>query len=172
MNKKISALVVVAALAIIFGISAIASTLQVTGHHVRLRWGPSLNSGIYSDSYGNPIYPSKGSYLTWTGRSQNGFFEVRYGSNTLYIAAQYCRVVNGTGRASSNNLPSTVYVCGSDVLLRTGPGKNYSRATYTNGAIVYLQRGQALPVYGQSGDWWRVSYGGNYFYVSKRYARP
>ena len=64
------------------------STVVVNGVHVRLRWGPSLNASIYTNGYGRPIYPSKGTRLTYLGQSGN-WYKVRYNGNVLYISKDY-----------------------------------------------------------------------------------
>jgi hypothetical protein len=64
------------------------SAVVVNGTHVRLRWGPSLNASIYSNSYGQPIYPARGARLTYLGQSGN-WYKVRYNGNVLYISKDY-----------------------------------------------------------------------------------
>lgn len=75
-------------------VSAWAASVRVTGTHVRLRLNPSLNAAIYTDSYGTPIYPSKGQVLSWTGYNSNGFYEVSFHGRTLWIHSSYARPVN------------------------------------------------------------------------------
>lgn len=62
--------------------------IQVTGTHVRLRWSPSLNGAIYSNSAGTPIYPANGEVLYCTG-AQGDWNQVEYNGNTLYISRQF-----------------------------------------------------------------------------------
>lgn len=67
------------------------STVVVSGTNVRLRWGPSLNASIYTNGNGRPIYPSKGTRLTYLGQSGN-WYKVRYNGNVLYISKDYSYV--------------------------------------------------------------------------------
>ncbi|MBQ0114691.1 MAG: hypothetical protein KBT10_02305 [Bacteroidales bacterium] len=60
----------------------------VNGHHVRLRWGPSLNDPIYSNSHGHAIYPHKGEKLIYLGTDID-FYRVLYDGNELYISSDY-----------------------------------------------------------------------------------
>lgn len=146
--------------------SAWAASVQVTGTHVRLRLSPSLNGAIYSNSYGTPIYPAKGQILSWTGYSQNGFYEVNYGGRTLWIYSGYARPVNTV----NSSIPNNVIITGNGVLLRVGPGKDYAPLSYY-GQHAHVNKGDVLRCVGVSGDWWRVIYNGGYYYVSRRYAR-
>lgn len=68
--------------------SSSGSVVVVNGKNVRLRWGPSLNASIYTNGYGKPIYPSKGTRLTYLGQTGN-WFKVRYNGNVLYISKDY-----------------------------------------------------------------------------------
>lgn len=69
-------------------VSTRGSVVVVNGVNVRLRYGPGLNYAIYSNNRGNPIYPSKGSRLTYLGQSGN-WYKVRYNGQTLYISKDY-----------------------------------------------------------------------------------
>lgn len=61
----------------------------VTGHHVRLRSSPSLyEHNIITNSYGYPIYPSKGAALDYLGE-YGDFYLVRFRGVTAYISKQY-----------------------------------------------------------------------------------
>ena len=60
----------------------------VNGVSVRLRWGPSLDASVFTNGQGKPIYPSKGSQLTYLGESGN-WYKVRYKGNELYISKSY-----------------------------------------------------------------------------------
>ena len=95
-------------------VSAWAASVRVTGSHVRLRLNPSLNAAIYTDSYGTPIYPSKGQVLSWTGYNSNGFYEVSFHGRTLWIHSSYARPVN----QATASIPENVLITGNKVLLR------------------------------------------------------
>ncbi len=147
-------------------VSAWAASVRVTGTHVRLRLNPSLNAAIYTDSYGTPIYPSKGQVLSWTGYNSNGFYEVSFHGRTLWIHSSYARPVN----QATASIPENVLITGNKVLLRVGPGQNYAPLSYY-GERVHLNKSDILKCVGVSGDWWRVAYGNGYYYVSRKYAR-
>lgn len=116
-------------------VSAWAASVRVTGTHVRLRLNPSLNAAIYTDSYGTPIYPSKGQVLSWTGYNSNGFYEVSFHGRTLWIHSSYARPVN----QATASIPENVLITGNKVLLRVGPGQNYAPLSYY-GERVHLNK--------------------------------
>ena len=97
--------------------SAWAASVRVTGAHVRLRLNPSLNAAIYTDSYGTPIYPSKGQVLSWTGYNSNGFYEVSFHGRTLWIHSSYARPVN----QATASIPENVLITGNKVPITTYP---------------------------------------------------
>jgi len=70
------------------GYTSSGSVVVVNGVNVRLRWGPSLNASIYTNGNGRPIYPKKGTRLTYLGQSGN-WYKVRYNGNVLYISMDY-----------------------------------------------------------------------------------
>ncbi len=156
-------------LALIVAVGAMAQQVRVTGTHVRLRLSPSLNGAILTNGYGQPIYPAKGTILNTTGYTSNGFVGVYYAGGSYWIYGQYVRRVNS--RSSYSSVPSRVVITGDRVVLRFGPGKNYSTLTY-GGQNTHLYRGDVLTCVGVKGDWWRVVYDGGYYYVSRIYARP
>lgn len=63
------------------------SGVVVNGVHVRLRYGPGLEYSIYPNDY-NPIYPKKGTVLTYLG-DYGDWYQVSYNGETLYISKQF-----------------------------------------------------------------------------------
>lgn len=66
-----------------------ARYVVVNGTNVRLRYGPSLNADIYRNSRGAPIFPPKGSSLTYAGQTGD-WYKVYYDGRTFYISKQHC----------------------------------------------------------------------------------
>ncbi|MGM9869585.1 MAG: hypothetical protein ACI30R_08180 [Sodaliphilus sp.] len=169
---KIKSIILIFTLSLIFSVSALAEKVQVTGTNVNLRHSPSLNGSVYCNGYGVPIHPQKGEILYWTGTAKNGFMQVHYNGVTLWIHSDYAKPVRSGSRSSSSySVPSKVRITGNSVLLRYGPGQQYDPLT-NYGQRVHLYKGQVLTCVGVNGDWWRVVYGGSYYYVSRRYAVP
>ena len=82
---KIKSIILIFMLSLMFGMTALAEKVQVTGTNVNLRLSPSLNGSVYCNSYGVPIRPRKGEILYWTGTAKNGFMQVQYNGATLWI---------------------------------------------------------------------------------------
>ena len=61
----------------------------VDGVHVRLRWGPSTDAAIYSNSHGHAIYPRKGQSLTYL-ETVGDWYKVKYKGHELYISSDFC----------------------------------------------------------------------------------
>ena len=56
---KIKSIILIFMLSLMFGMTALAEKVQVTGTNVNLRLSPSLNGSVYCNSYGVPIRPRK-----------------------------------------------------------------------------------------------------------------
>lgn len=67
---KIKSIILIFMLSLMFGMTALAEKVQVTGTNVNLRLSPSLNGSVYCNSYGVPIRPRKGEILYWTGTAK------------------------------------------------------------------------------------------------------
>lgn len=66
------------------------SRVIVTGTHVRLRLGPSLNHKALCYNNGTPIYPEKGDVLSCVGQ-KGGFYTVMYDDQVVYISKKYAK---------------------------------------------------------------------------------
>lgn len=64
------------------------TVVVVDGRGVRLRLGPSLNARLLTNQYNQPIYPAKGSTLTYLGTEGN-FYRVNYQGYSVYISRDY-----------------------------------------------------------------------------------
>ena len=63
-----------------------------------------------------------------------------------------------------------VVVTGTNVRLRKSP--SIKGAIYTvNQAPVYPKKGERIKYMGESGDFYKVNYNGNYLYISKQFSR-
>ena len=169
--KRILSLLVIAIIAIS---SAIAATVVVDGHHVRLRVGPGLNYAIVTNSHGTPVYPPKGAHLTYYGTSGN-FYYVGYNGYSAYISRDYCHLQNAGGAGynggySGYSNASVVIVDGVHVRLRVGPGLNYAIVTNSHGTPVYPPKGTRLTYLGTSGGFFHVRYNGYDCYISRDYS--
>ena len=127
------------------GGSASGSNGSVKGSDVRMRSGPGTNYSILG-TYQN------GTALTVTG-TENGWSKVTIGGTSGYIRSDYV-----SGGADSK----TGYIKGTGVRMRSG-------ASTTSSILGVYNTGTEMAITGESGNWYKVSYGGKDGYVSKDY---
>ena len=127
------------------GGSASGSNGSVKGSDVRMRSGPGTNYSILG-TYQN------GTALTVTG-TENGWSKVTIGGTSGYIRSDYV-----SGGADSQ----TGYIKGTGVRMRSG-------ASTTSSILGVYNTGTEMTITGESGNWYKVSYGGKDGYVRKDY---
>ena len=160
--------------ALVMSVSAwAAGQVVVTGNGVRLRLGPSLRSETLTDNKGVNIHPNKGDKLECLGEASD-FYKVKFKGRTVFISKQFATPVN-VRTASPAPQPAAngqryLAVTGDRVRLRMSPSLEGKIYTF-KGKTVYLNKGDKLKYMGESGDFYKVNYQGNYLYVSKQYAR-
>ena len=127
------------------GGSASGSNGSVKGSDVRMRSGPGTNYSILG-TYQN------GTALTVTG-TENGWSKVTIGGTSGYIRSDYV-----SGGADSK----TGYIKGTGVRMRSG-------ASTTSSILGVYNTGTEMTITGESGNWYKVSYGGKDGYVNSAY---
>ncbi len=139
------------------------SRVRITGNGVRLRYGPGLNYGIYTQV-------NRGTTLSWVGTSGN-WYAVNYGGYTLYVSADYA-VPTSSGSTSSSSA-TYVVVNASNLRLRTGPSTSYPYLIWTaTGKTVYLNHGDVLRYQGvTTNGFCKVIFDGRTAWVARRYVR-
>lgn len=119
----------------------------MTGNSVRLRLAPSgADSGLRMN---------KGDKLEWYSYD-NGWYSVQYGDNVYYISSKYVK------RISQDQNQATVVVTGDRVIMRKAPAGKDSGLRANNG--------DTFKYCGEKGDWYKIQYKGNMYWVSKKYA--
>ena len=128
-------------------------TGTICGSYVRMRSSASTSSSILG------TYNS-GTTMTVTGVS-GAWYKVDYNGTDGYVYSNYLSLsgVTSSGGSASGSNGS---VKGSDVRMRSGPGTNYS-------ILGVYNTGTEMTITGESGNWYKVSYGGKDGYVSKDY---
>lgn len=121
--------------------------LKVTGNSVRLRLAPGgADSGLRMD---------KGDKLEWFSYD-DGWYSVQFGEKIYYISSKYVE------RISQEQSQKYVVITGDRVILRKSPdGKDSGLRVNKNDRLKYL---------GEQGDWLKIQYKGNNYWVSKKYA--
>ena len=126
-------------------------TGKIIGTSVRMRSG----AGTSYDTLG---YYSNGVSMTILG-STDGWYKVSYNGKTGYVSGTYMHV---TPKETYSTLKDGS-VNGSSVRLRMGP----SSGDFS--IVKSCAKGTALKISGVFGDWYEVSVGGTYGYMSKSY---
>lgn len=83
------------------------SQICVTGTNVRLRKGPSLESEIYKNLSGDPIYPEKGEFLDCIGETAD-WYMVKYDGDVFYISKQFSTNAESSLSSVANDLESSL----------------------------------------------------------------
>ncbi len=141
--------------------------VTITGTGVRLRYGPGLNYGYYTNSKGAAISPKKGEKMLLLGQAGD-WYEVKYGQDVAYVFKQYAKISNGPAVAQKSNY---VLVTGTGVRLRMGPGLNYDYLKWENGGARGPKKGEKLVCVGETNDWYKVRYAKGEYYIFKQYAK-
>ncbi|MBR6284905.1 MAG: hypothetical protein IKR25_11525 [Muribaculaceae bacterium] len=165
MKKKILTLVMLA----VMSLSASAAYVVVTGTDVRLRMKPSLKSETLTNSRGENIHPAKGEKLELLGDAGD-FYKVRYKGQVVYISKQFSRAMEQPKKTIATNGQRYVVVTGTGVRLRMQPSLK-AATLQRNGANVHPKKGERIKLMGETGDFYKVNYQGNYVYIHKDYAK-
>lgn len=137
-----------------FTVSEMNDTVYLTGNGVNLREGPGTE-------YDAVTSQSRGTELKRTGVTDNGWSQVEYDGDTVYVSNNY--VSEDKPEAIVTETSDTVYVTGSSVNLRKGAGTDYD-------VIVGLAKGTELKRTGTTDNGWsRVEYNGETGYLSSNY---
>ena len=128
------------------------TTGVITGNYVRMRSGPSTGYSILG-TY------NTGTKMTITGQSGD-WYAVSYNGMSGYVYKQYLSQSGVTADVTAMN--DTPAVTTAAVNLREGPS-----TAYTSKRV--LSPGTAVTITGQSGDWYRVNWGGMTGFMHKNY---
>ena len=139
--------------------SSVSGTGVISGTGVRLRSGPGTSYSILGSF-------DTGTEMTVTGETGDWYKVDRNGTEG-YVYKTYLKLGSGSTSTSSDGFSvtslneSTAYVI-SPVHMRTGPDTSYTSQRV-------LQTGESVTITGESGKWYRVTYGGNEGYVFRTY---
>ncbi len=171
MLKKIISLFLIAVVALA---AAATDYVTVTGTDVRLRLKPSLQSETLTNNRGVNLHPAKGQRLECLGESGD-FYKVVFNGKQVYISKKFAKL-NGTAattavKPKANGGQQYVVVTGESVRLRLQPSLQ-AKTLQRSGVNVHPKKGERIKLMGQSGDFYKINYQGNYVFIHKDYARP
>ena len=140
------------------GSSSVSGTGTISGTGVRLRSGPGTTYSILGSF-------NTGETMAVTGGSGD-WYSVTHNGTDGYVYKTYLKLgeadSSSSGGISVSSLSEfTAYVI-SPVHMRNGPDTSYTSQRV-------LPTGESVTVTGESGKWYRVTYGGNEGYIFKTY---
>lgn len=158
-------LLILALLGITLGAAA-QSKVIVAGDNVCLRSRPNEQSKLTGAH--NPHF-NTGEMLNCVG-TVNGYYKVVYRGSYYYLPTRYARPRGYSNNGGRNGYSSysSVVVAGDNVCLRSNPNEN---SKLTGPYNPHLNTGDRLGYVGEVGNYYKVNYRGNYYYLPKRYGR-
>ncbi len=142
------------------------SEVIIAGDNVCLRFYPTEESKWTG---GDAPHLFTGNRLRCLGQA-GGYYKVMYGGDIYYVPKRYARP---RGLSSGNRVAATSYdyiiVSGDNVCFRAQPNE---RSKLTGPGYKHVSTGEYLRCVGTMGNYYKVSYGGSYFYIPKKYGRP
>jgi uncharacterized protein YgiM (DUF1202 family) len=130
------------------------------GLTLNVRGGPGTSQSILGSL-------ANGATVTISGES-GSWYQIAYGSQPAYVSKDFVKAGDaetGSETAASQTQTGTVSVAsGLTLNVRNGPG--------TGSAIIgSIANNASITIEGESGGWYRITYGGQTAYVSKDYVR-
>lgn len=162
--KRILSIICAAMMSIV----AMATVVVVDGVHVRMRWSPSTSGEIVTNPNGTPIYPAKGTTFPYLGTSGN-FYKINYKGNTVFISRDFCHIKEGSTPTSSTKKTTVVVVDGQNVRFRHTPSTQGAIVLNEEGQTLYPRKGQELTYLGTSGNFYKIDWYGEVYYISRDY---
>ncbi len=125
----------------------------INGNYVRMRSGPGTSYSVLG------MY-NYGTEMSVIGVSYD-WYKVNYGGTVGYVRSDLMTFISASDSDSSST-DGVGTVTGSSVRMRSGPGVSYS-------ILTVFDKGTAVTVNGQSGNWYKISYNGMDGYISATY---
>lgn len=147
------------------------SEVVIAGDNVCLRFRPD-NGTKWTGSSAPHFYT--GDKLPCAGQVGD-FYKVKYKGDYYYVPKQYARP-RGTQSSSSSSSTATkptsfnyIIIAGDDVCFRTQPNES---SKVMGRQYKHLYTGDVLRCVGETGNYYKVVYSDEYYYIPKRYGRP
>lgn len=146
---------------------------NTTGYIVNVSSNLRVRSGA-GTSYSTVGYLNNGSKVTILSESGD-WYKISYNGGDGYVSKQYVSVggnnsSSNTGVSNNTSQESTLNQFGqvvnitSNLRVRSNPSTSAS-------VVTYLLNGTKVNIIGESGDWYKITYGGHTGYVSKNYIK-
>lgn len=155
--------------AAMMSIAAMATLVVVDGVHVRMRFSPSTSGEIVTGEDGKPTYPPKGAMFEYLGTSGN-FYKINYEGTSVYISRDYCHLKEeAKTTATPKKKTQVVVVDGQNVRFRRTPSTKGEIVLNEEGQTLYPRKGQELTYLGTSGNFYKIDWYGEEYYISRDY---
>lgn len=128
--------------------AAVQFQARVTSGPLNVRTGPSTGYSIVGSL-------STGTVVNVYGTSNN-WYKISYGGNYRWIAGWF------TAKVAASSTTFKAKVTAGVLNVRSGPSTGYS-------IVGTLRYGTIVTVYGTSGSWYKISYGGTYRWIAGWY---
>ncbi|SFG21187.1 SH3 domain-containing protein [Sporolactobacillus nakayamae] len=139
-------------------IQSVTNYQGVTSANLNVRLLPSTNGTVLKTL-------TKGTTVTVTGKTGDGWLQIKYKDGSAYVSADYIK----TGSASETSAPAstqTLYTGTTTANLNVRSGASTSGKLLTT-----LKKGSGVEVVGTSGNWLKIKYNGGTAYVSGDYVK-
>ncbi|MCL1632932.1 SH3 domain-containing protein [Sporolactobacillus sp. CPB3-1] len=134
-------------------------TAHVTASSLHMRSGPGTK-------YRHIRYLYKNYKVSVVGKS-GSWYRIKYGGKTGYVSGKYIKK-SSTSKSKPKSKPKfksyTAYVTATALNMRSGPSTK-------NKKVRILHKNNKVTVYGKSGSWYKIKYGGKTGYVSGKYIK-
>ncbi len=142
------------------------SEVVIAGDNVCLRFRP--DNGTKWTGTSAPHF-NTGDKLPCAGQVGD-FYKVKYRGDYYYVPKQYARPRGTHSSSSARATPySNIVVAGDRVCLRFRPDES---TKWTGSSAPHFNTGDYLRCVGETGDYYKVVYREQYYYIPKRYGRP
>ena len=139
------------------------SQIIFAGDNVCLRFRPS-EGAIWTGDNAPHFYT--GQKLSCAGTVGN-YYKVIYDGDYYYVPKKYARP-RGSSSAQSTEF-DYIIIAGDYVCFRTQPNED---TKLKGSGYKHVNTGDLLRCVGQTSSYYKVVYGGKYYYIPKKYGRP
>jgi len=143
------------------------SKVIIAGDNVCLRSQPNESSKMTGS---NAPHLFTGETYDCLGTVGN-YYKIRYNGGQYYLPKQYGRPRGGNGNnnSASSSHPRNIIIAGDNVCLRAQANEN-SKLTGPNNP--HLFTGEVYECTAIVGNYYRILYGGEVYFLPKKYGRP
>ncbi|MCI1882611.1 MAG: SH3 domain-containing protein [Sporolactobacillus sp.] len=145
-------------------IQKVTSYQGVTTDRLNVRFLPSQTGTVLTTL-------NKGTTVTVTGKTADGWLQIDYKNGSAYVFADYIKKNNGPSQSSSLSVGSSSSLKVQYTGTTTDNLNVRNGASTTHKILTTLKKGSKVDVVGTSGSWLKIKYNGGTAYVSDEYVK-